>query len=193
MESPVARARKALANWLSGNCNQPAEAVGIEPWPTRFAADRRDNSLNQQPRGTMGPETIVLKIRWIGVVLGLLWVNLAPTLAYRAMLNGILLLGLAYALWDTWATLRGWMLAQRYPLVISLLEALFIGVLCYYDAGVHSPFRYYYLLSLIICALRYEPVVTYVTFGLHSASFGVLYLHAPGAKKMLESCCWVWC
>jgi two-component system NtrC family sensor kinase len=176
MESPVARARKALANWLSGNCNQSAEAVGIKSWPTRFAADRRDNSLNQQPRGTMGPETIVLKIRWIGVVLGLLWVNLAPTLAYRAMLNGILLLGLAYALWDTWATLRGWMLAQRYPLVISLLEALFIGVLCYYDAGVHSPFRYYYLLSLIICALRYEPVVTYVTFGLHSASFGVLYL-----------------
>lgn len=124
----------------------------------------------------MGPETIVLKIRWIGVVLGLLWVNLAPTLAHRAMLNGILLLGLGYALWDTWATMRGWRLAQRYPLIISLLEAMFIGLLCYYDAGVHSPFRYYYLLSLIICALRYEPLVTYVTFGLHSASFGVLYL-----------------
>jgi two-component system NtrC family sensor kinase len=109
------------------------------------------------------------------------------------MLNGILLLGLAYALWDTWATLRGWMLAQRYPLVISLLEALFIGVLCYYDAGVHSPFRYYYLLSLIICALRYEPVVTYVTLACTVRVSACCIWHAPGARKMPESCCWVWC
>ncbi|MDW8223901.1 MAG: ATP-binding protein [Gemmatales bacterium] len=124
----------------------------------------------------MGSETIVLKIRWFGVVLGLLWVNLAPNGEHRAMLNGILLLGLGYALWDTWTTMRGWKLMQRYPLVISLLEAIFIGLLCYFDSGLHSPFRYYYLLSLIICALRYQPLVTYVTFGLHSVSFGGLYL-----------------
>ena len=35
------------------------------------------------------------------------------------------------------------------------MEALFIGLLCYFDAGLESPFRYYYFLSLICCAIRH--------------------------------------
>lgn len=148
-----------------------ASASQTRRWPSTG-----EISLANESDSNMGSETIVLKIRWIGVVLGLLWVNLAPSSEHRWTLNGILLLGLGYALWDTWTTMRGWKLIQRYPLIISLLEAIFIGLLCYYDAGLRSPFRYYYLLSLIICALRYRPLVTYVTFGLHSASYGMLYL-----------------
>lgn len=143
--------------------NSLLEGCSLKKGRNRFAAH-------------MSPEIIVLKIRWIGVVLGLLWINLAPAAKHPAMVNGILLLGLAYALWDTWATMQSWKLDQRYPLAISVLEAIFIGLLCYFDTGLDSPFRYYYLLSLMICALRYEPLVTYVTFGLHSASFGSIYL-----------------
>ena len=40
------------------------------------------------------------------------------------------------------------------------MEALFIGLLCYFDGGLDSPFRYYYFLSLICCAIRHPSQVT---------------------------------
>ena len=37
------------------------------------------------------------------------------------------------------------------------MESVFIALLCYHDTGLASPFRWYYLLSLICCAIRYRP------------------------------------
>ena len=37
---------------------------------------------------------------------------------------------------------------KRWPLFVSLMESVFIALLCYHDTGLDSPFRWYYLLSL---------------------------------------------
>ena len=62
-------------------------------------------------------------------------------------------------------------------------EAVFIGLLCYYDRGLESAFRYYYLLSLICCAIRHAAWVTYATCGLHCASYTLLYLALPAQEN----------
>ena len=67
------------------------------------------------------------------------------------------------------------------------MEALFIGLLCYFDAGLESPFRYYYFLSLICCAIRHPPQVTYATCALHCLSYGLLYLALPAGRT--GRCC----
>src|SRR5260370_8588871 len=56
------------------------------------------------------------------------------------------------------------------------MEALFIGLLCYHFNGLDSPFRFYYFLSLICCAIRRSSRVTYATCALHCASYLLLYL-----------------
>ncbi len=45
---------------------------------------------------------------------------------------------------------------KRWPLFVSLMESVFIALLCYHDTGLNSPFRWYYLLSLICCSIRYR-------------------------------------
>jgi signal transduction histidine kinase len=63
------------------------------------------------------------------------------------------------------------------------MEALFIGLLCYFHGGLESAFRYYYFLSLICCAIRHSAQVTYATCALHGLSYGVLYLSLPPAAR----------
>jgi two-component system NtrC family sensor kinase len=122
-------------------------------------------------RWELAAETIAVKIRWFGILLGYLLVNLGDVAADRAVLNAILALGVVYAVLDTAYSFRGDVFLGRWPLLISIMEALFIALLCFYHTGVESPFRYYYLLSLICCAIRHSPGVTYATWALHSASF----------------------
>ena len=50
---------------------------------------------------------------------------------------------------------------KRWPLFVSLMESVFIALLCYHDTGLESPFRWYYLLSLICCAIRYRPAIAW--------------------------------
>src|SRR5262249_48150949 len=88
-----------------------------------------------------------------------------------------------YTLLDTWYSLRGRVFLGRYPLSVSVMEALFIGLLCYYHGGLESPFRYYYFLSLICCAFRYPSAVAYATWGLHSTSFLQLYFALPEGQR----------
>lgn len=130
----------------------------------------------------LAAEAIAVRIRWFGLLLGYALVNLA---AHRpeqlAVLNAILTLGAAYTLADTYHRARGRILLGRYPLTISLMEALFIALLCFFDTGLDSPFRYYYFLSLICCAVRHPSHVTYATCALHSASYTLLYLALPPA------------
>jgi signal transduction histidine kinase len=155
----------------------------FNPWPllslmAHIVASRWD----------LAAEAIVVKIRWFGLVLGYLFVNLEPRPTAEALsLNGILGVGTAYTIVDTLFSLRGHVFLARWPLVISTLEAVFIGLLCHYDQGLDSPFRYYYLLSLVCCAIRYSRTVTYATCALHSASFAILFAALPEEARSVTA------
>jgi signal transduction histidine kinase len=131
----------------------------------------------------LAAEAIAVKIRWFGLVVGYLLVNLGSSDAgHRPILNAILALGAVYALLDTLFSIRGRVFLGRYPLSISFMEALFIGVLCFFSGGTDSLFRYYYFLSLVCCAIRHSSWVTYTTCGLHCVSYTVLYLAQPADR-----------
>jgi signal transduction histidine kinase len=136
------------------------------------------------PRWELAAENIAVKIRWFGLLVGYVLVNVSDLdAARRPILNAILGLGAIYALLDAYYSLRGRVFLGRYPLAISSMEALFIGLLCYYHGGLESSFRYYYLLSLICCAIRYSSRVTYATCALHCASCTVLYFALPPEQR----------
>ncbi len=134
----------------------------------------------------LSAEAITVRIRWFGLAVGYALVNflgretsgthavLPEWLSNRQVLNGILTLGAVFAIADTYFSLRGRVFLSRVPMVISLMEALFIGLLCHFDEGLESPFRFYYFLSLLVCAFRYSRWITYSTFGLHGLSFAIL-------------------
>ena len=127
-------------------------------------------------------EAITVRIRWFGLIVGYILVNVLAPSSNRPQLNAILTLGAVYALLDTLWSLKGRVFLGRVPLFISLMEAIFIGLLCHYDAGVESPFRYYYFLSLLVCAIRYSPIVTYSTLALHAVSYTTLALGTSGGQ-----------
>jgi signal transduction histidine kinase len=134
----------------------------------------------------LAAEAIAVKMRWFGLLVGYFLVNVADNPGYpRAILNAILTLGATYALLDTGFSLRGRVFLGRYPLAISFMEALFIGILCYFSGGLESLFRYYYFLSLICCAIRYDWRVTYATCALHCGSFASLYFCLPVEQRSL--------
>ena len=130
-------------------------------------------------RWELAAENIAVKIRWFGILFGYFLVNLGDAGAHRPILNAILFLGVVYALIDTAYSFQGRAFLHRWPLLISCMEALFIALLCYYHQGLESAFRYYYILSLICCAIRHSARVTYVTWALHSLSFVTLFLVLP--------------
>ncbi|VTS01496.1 sensor histidine kinase [Tuwongella immobilis] len=131
------------------------------------------------PAWELDAEAIAVKIRWFGLLVGYLYVNIAAPLSVRWILNAILSLGAIFTVLDTFYSLRGRVFLGRYPIVISILEALFIGLLCYFDSGLDSPFRYYYLLSLICCAIRYSARLTAITCALDCLSYWILYTTLP--------------
>jgi len=131
------------------------------------------------PRWELAAENIAVKMRWIGVLVGYLAVNLETARADRPILNAILALGAAYTMIDTAWSLRGRVFLGDYPLSISAMEALFIGLLCYFHTGFESPFRYYYLLSLICCGIRHSARVTLITCLMHCLSAALLFAALP--------------
>ncbi len=76
---------------------------------------------------------------------------------------------------------------NRWPLFVSLMESVFIALLCYHDTGLASPFRWYYLLSLICCAIRYRPAMAWLDAWLalpEPAEPGLsLGFHTPGRDR----------
>jgi signal transduction histidine kinase len=136
-------------------------------------------------RWELAAETIAVKIRWFGILVGYVLVNVGqPPAAHAAVLNAILALGAVYALLDTLYSVRGQVFLGRWPLLISGMEALFIGLLCLYHDGLDSPFRYYYFLSLVCCAIRQRSQITYLTCALHCVSYGLLYLSSPEGREL---------
>ena len=85
-----------------------------------------------------------------------------------------LALGAGYAALDTSFHRMGEVFLHRWPLFVASMEATFIALLCYHDTGLDSPFRWYYLLSLICCSIRYSPPIAWTTFALHCLSFAAL-------------------
>lgn len=132
----------------------------------------------QDPNWELAAEGITLRIRWFGLCIGYVLVDfLGRQLVNRPLMNSILSLGAVYALLDTYWSLRGKVFLSRGPLIVSLMEAIFIGLLCHFDKGVESPFLVYYFLSLLVCAIRYSSAITYSTFALHTLSYLTLYGH----------------
>ena len=128
-------------------------------------------------------ESITLRIRWFGLCIGYILVNVEGLLnpsesRNQPALNAILTLGAVYAVIDTWWSAKGKVFLSEFRLAVSTMEALFIGLLCFFDDGVPSPFRFYYFLSLLDCGIRHSPSLTFTTFGLHSLSYCVLGLTA---------------
>ncbi len=135
-------------------------------------------------RWELAAENIAVRIRWFGLIVGYVLVNvddLEP--GRRALLNAILTLGAVYTVFDTWHSLRGRVFLGRYPLFVGAMEALFIGLLCYFHAGLDSPFRFYYILSLLCCAIRYASRVTYATWLLHCFSYTMLFCGLPPEER----------
>jgi signal transduction histidine kinase len=130
-------------------------------------------------RRELAAQAIAVRIRWFGLVVGYLLVNLTTEGQVQGILNAILALGVGFTLLDTAYSLRERIFLRGAPLVISGMEGLFIGLLCYFDRGLESSFRYYYFLSLICCALRYSPPFTYLTCALHCVSYTTLALVLP--------------
>ncbi|MEZ6059038.1 MAG: ATP-binding protein [Planctomycetaceae bacterium] len=135
-------------------------------------------------RRELRAESITLRIRWFGLVVGYLLANAGDIFeaadrgGRQAELNTILTLGAVYAIVDTWWSLRGKVFLAEFRILVSVMEALFIGLLCYFDQGIDSPFRFYYFLSLLVCAIRHPPSLTFTTFVLHALSYTVLGLNS---------------
>ncbi len=133
----------------------------------------------------LAAESIVVKIRWFGVAMGCVLVASRSGLRDPRAVLGLLALGGVYAALDTASHRRGEVFLVRRPLSVSAMEAAFIALLCYNDTGIDSPFRWYYLLSLICCALRYRPAIAWTTLGLHGSSLAAL-AWALGGREALE-------
>jgi len=134
----------------------------------------------------LAAESIVVKIRWFGIAMGyvLVQTRVGPALRDPWAVRAFLALGAGFAGLDTAFHRMGEVFLKRRPLFVSAMEATFIALLCYHDAGLDSPFRWYYLLSLICCAIRYQPAVAWTTFGLHCASLAALALALGGPSAL---------
>ena len=161
----------------------PETPSGIMRLPASFKAAAAAARYFDPSSREAQAESITVRIRWFGLCVGYLYVNLVQRESGRPELNGMLTLGAVYALMDTLASWKGKVLLAEYRIGISLMEALFIGLLCNFDHGVSSPFRFYYFLSLLVCAIRHSPKLTFTTFGLHSISYIVLGLYAAPQQE----------
>lgn len=127
-------------------------------------------TTKERLRWGLATESIVVKIRWFGIVMGYVLVQTRTGLHNPSAVRAFLALGAGYAALDLAFYRMGEVFLKRWPLFVSLMESIFIALLCYHDTGLTSPFRWYYLLSLICCAIRYQPTTAWLTFGIHCLS-----------------------
>src|SRR3954453_17417626 len=127
-------------------------------------------TVAERPGWDLATESIAVKIRWFGVVMGYVLVQTRTGLHNPSAVRAFLALGAGYAALDTAFFFMGEVIFKRWPLAVSLMESVFIALLCYHDTGLASPFLWYYLLSLICCAIRYRPAIAWLTFGFHCLS-----------------------
>ena len=120
-------------------------------------------------------ESIVVKIRWFGILMGVMLVESRSGLHNPRRSGSSSRWGPSTRRLDTVYYRSGTVFLRRWPLFVSLMESVFIALLCYNDARLQSPFRWYYLLSIICCAIRYPTgSIAWTTCGLHCLSFAAL-------------------
>ncbi len=122
----------------------------------------------------LATESIVVQLRWFGVAMGYVLVQTRSGLHDPSAVRAFLALGAGYAALDTLFHRMGEVFLERWPLFVSLMESVFIALLCYHDTRLDSPFRWYYLLSAICAAIRYRQSVAWITSGMHVASLAAL-------------------
>jgi two-component system, NtrC family, sensor kinase len=128
------------------------------------------SGLTERSRWELSAESAVVKLRWFGVVMGYILVQTRTGLHDPWAVRAFLALGAGYAALDLAFWRMGEVFLKRWPLFVSFMESVFIALLCYHDTGFSSPFRWYYLLSLICCSIRYRSAVAWWTFAFHSLS-----------------------
>jgi signal transduction histidine kinase len=124
----------------------------------------------ERSRWELAAESTVVKLRWFGIVMGYILVQTRTGLHDPWAVRAFLALGAGYAALDLAFWRMGEVILKGWPLLVSLMESIFIALLCYHDTGLNSPFRWYYLLSLICCSIRNRPVVAWWTLGFHCLS-----------------------
>jgi two-component system NtrC family sensor kinase len=135
---------------------------------------------SERSRWELAAESSVVKLRWFGVVMGYILVQTRTGLHDPWAVRAFLALGAGYAALDLAFWRMGEVFLERWPLFVSMMESVFIALLCYHDTGVASPFRWYYLLSLICCSIRYRSIVAWWTLAFHSLSLAGLALYLGG-------------
>ena len=82
--------------------------------------------LERPYRWELAAENIAVKIRWFGLLVGYILVNVDDRAdANRSVLNAILSLGAVYTLLDTYYSFRGRVFLGRYLLSVAVMESLF--------------------------------------------------------------------
>jgi signal transduction histidine kinase len=126
--------------------------------------------VSERSRWELAAEWTVVKLRWFGIGMGYFLVQTRTGLHDPWAVRAFLALGAGYAALDFAFWRMGEVILKAWPLLVSGMESIFIALLCYHDTGLDSPFRWYYLLSLICCSIRNRPAVAWWTLGFHAAS-----------------------
>jgi signal transduction histidine kinase len=125
---------------------------------------------SERTRWELAAESTAVKLRWFGIVMGYILVQSRTGLHNPSAVRAFLALGAGYAALDLAFWRMGEVILKGWPLFVSSMESVFIALLCYHDTGLDSPFRWYYLLSLICCSIRNRPAVAWWTLALHGLS-----------------------
>jgi two-component system NtrC family sensor kinase len=142
--------------------------------------------LSTDPDWELASEAVSVNIRWFGLVVGVLIVTFGSETEHFLTMYAILALGLVFTAFDAIFARLGRVFLRDQPLVIAILEAIFITLLCAYDRGPDSPFRFYYVLSLICGAIRYSPTITFTTCAVDCLGYVLLSVLETSPKKHLE-------
>lgn len=143
-------------------------------------------SRQDPPQWDLAAEAITVRIRWFGLAVGCVLVNFIGRETNQPLLNAILMFGALFAIFDSYWSYQGKVFLGRFPLFVSLMEAIYIGLLCHFDHGLESPFRFFYFMSLLVCAFRYSAPVIYSTLALHTVSCSVIALWPDETKQADE-------
>jgi two-component system, NtrC family, sensor kinase len=143
--------------------------------------------ITERSRWELAAESTVVKLRWFGIVMGYILVQTRTGLHDPWAVRAFLALGAGYAALDLAFWRMGEVILKSWPLLVSFMESVFIALLCYHDTGLDSPFRWYYLLSLICCSIRNRSAVAWWTLGFHTISLlGLAWvLGGPGRPGAL--------
>src|SRR5262245_50252868 len=126
--------------------------------------------IDERSRWELAAESSVVKLRWFGVLMGYILVQTRTGLHNPSAVRAFLALGAGYAALGLALWRMGEVMLRDWPRFVSLMESVFIALLCYHDTGLESPFRWYYLLSLICCSIRNRAEIAWWTLGFHATS-----------------------